>query len=248
MDKIEKKRACLLGLPIDVTTLEVVKNSLLEADTSQQVITINPEMVTKAYKDKELSELIKSMEWVIPDGIGVVMALKMIGVKTQRIPGIELAYSLLQEANDKGLKVAFIGADEDTIQTAKKELLKELPNLNFVYIHNGYFSKDEENIIIEEIQNASPDILLAGLGFPKQEKFLKCFKNFEKKTIMIGVGGSFDVWSRKLKRAPKVFQKLNLEWFYRLLCQPSRFSRMFPAIPLFLLRVPLESKLNRKEY
>ena len=248
MKSLKRNRACLLGLPIDITTLDEVKTSLLASQTAQQVLTINPEMVTKSYKDEQLSKLVKNMDWVIPDGVGVVMALRMIGVKTQRIPGIELAYELLKEANKQGLKVALIGADEDTIQTAKTELLKELPDLKIVYTRNGYFSNEEEKNILEDINNAQPDILLAGLGFPKQEKFLKSFKNFEKNTIMIGVGGSFDVWSKKLKRAPKIFQKLNLEWFYRLLCQPSRFSRMFPAIPLFLLRIPLENKLNRKEY
>lgn len=244
----KRKRACLLGLPIDITSLGQVRDLLLSADVSQHVITINPEMITKAYKDRNLSELIKSADWVVPDGVGVVIALKMLGVKANRIPGIELAFELLKVANEMGLKVALLGADEDTIQTAREELLKDLPNLNLVYIRNGYFSQDEEEKIIQEINQVQPDIILAGLGFPKQEILLKRFKNFQNKAIMIGVGGSFDVWSKKLKRAPKIFQKLNLEWFYRLLCQPSRFKRMFPTIPLFLLRIPLESKLNRKEY
>ena len=242
------KRASLFNLPINITNLEEAKNFLLSADKPMQVITINPEMITKAYKNDELSSLIKNADLVIPDGIGVVIALKMIGIKTSRIPGIELAYSLLETANEKGLKVALVGADEDTIQQTKKEILKSLPNLNIVYSRNGYFNKDEEKIIMDELAKIQPDLLFAGLGFPKQEIFLKDFKKYSKNTIMIGVGGSFDVWAKKLKRAPKLFQKLNLEWFYRLLCQPSRFRRIFPAIPLFLLKVPLESKLHRKEY
>ena len=244
----ERKRACLFGLPIDIISLNDAKELLLNAGMPMQVVTINPEILTNSYRDAELSDLIKNADLVTPDGVGVVMGLKMIGIKTNRLPGIELAYSLLQEANEKGLKVALVGADEDTIQKAKAELLKELPNLNFVYVHNGYFNKDEEEEIFNKLAEVQPDILFAGLGFPKQEKFLKHFKNFAKNTIMIGVGGSFDVWAKKLKRAPKIFQKLNLEWFYRLLCQPSRFKRMFPSIPLFLLRVPLNYKLNRKEY
>jgi len=241
-------RACLFGLPIDITTMQDAKEMLLNANKPMQVVTINPEMITKSYQEETLSNLIKNVDLVIPDGIGVVIGLKMIGVKTNRIPGIELAYELLKVANEKGLKVALVGADEDTIQTAKTELLKDLPNLNISYLHNGYFNNDEENLILDELKNIQPDILLAGLGFPKQEKFLESFKKTSKSTIMIGVGGSFDVWAKKLKRAPKIFQKLNLEWFYRLLCQPSRFKRMFPAIPLFLIRIPLNYKLNRKEY
>lgn len=243
-----RKRACLFGLPIDITTMDEARDILLSAEKSMQVITINPEMITSAYKNEELSDLIKNVDLVIPDGIGVVIALKMIGIKTSRIPGIELAYSILTEAEKRNLSVALVGADEDTIQTAKKELLKNMPNLNFVYIRNGYFNKDEEKNILYELEKAEPDILLAGLGFPKQEIFLKDFKNISKKTIMIGVGGSFDVWAKKLKRAPKIFQKLNLEWFYRLLCQPSRFKRIFPTIPLFLLKIQTDRKLHRKEY
>ena len=248
MTDAKRKRACLFGLPIDIITMDELRDALLNAQTPQQVITVNPEMITKSYKNPELADFIKKVEWVTPDGVGVVMALRMIGVKTQRIPGIELAHSLLEVANSKGLKVALIGADEDTIQKAKEELVKELPNLNIVYLRNGYFSDDEEIEIINELAKCQPDMVFAGLGFPKQEKFLDTFKKFAKGSIMIGIGGSFDVWSKKLKRAPKIFQKLNLEWFYRLLCQPSRFSRVFPAIPLFLLRVPVEYKLNRKEY
>ena len=243
-----RNRACLFGLPVDITTLDDAKNYLLNAQKPMQVVTINPEMITKSYKDEVLSSLIKNVDLVVPDGVGVVIALKMIGIKTDRIPGIELAYSLLKEAEKRNLKVAMVGADEATIQSAKRELLKDLPNLNLAYIRNGYFNKDEENVIIQELAELQPDLLFAGLGFPKQEKFLEDFKKYSKNTIMIGVGGSFDVWAKKLKRAPKLFQKLNLEWFYRLLCQPSRFRRMFPAIPLFLLKVPLERKLHRKEY
>ena len=248
MNNKKRKRACLFGLPIDITDINEVKKSLLESNATQQVITINPEMITKSYKNQDLADLIKNANWVIPDGIGVILALKMIGVYTKRIPGIELAYELLKEADKNGLKVALVGADEDTIQTAKKELLKDIPNLNIVYLHNGYFNSQQETEILSELEKVQPDILLAGLGFPKQEIFIKNFKNFSKGSIMIGVGGSFDVWSKKLKRAPKLFQKWGLEWFYRLLCQPSRFSRIFPAIPMFLLKVPFAYKLNRKEY
>ncbi len=246
--KNKRRRASLFGLPIDITTMNDAKDLLMFAEKPMHVITINPEMLTKSYKDEELSNIIKNADLVVPDGIGVVMGLKMIGVKTNRIPGIELAHGILEMAQMTSLTVALIGADEDTIQKTKAELLKQFPELNIIYVHNGYFNNEEEQIIIKELQNLQPDIILAGLGFPKQEKFLTNFKNFEKRTIMIGVGGSFDVWAKKVKRAPMIFQKLNLEWFYRLLCQPSRFSRMFPAIPLFLLRVPLNYKLNRKEY
>ena len=247
-DRKIMKKTCLFGLPINITSMEEAIETLLNAKKPMQVVTINPEMVDKAQENNEIADLIKNADVVVPDGIGVVMALRLVGIKTNRIPGIELSHNLLKIAEERNLKAAMIGADEDTIQTAKNELLKEFPNLNIAYLRNGYFNNCEEEEILKELENIQPDILLAGLGFPKQEQFIANFKKLSKCSIMIGVGGSFDVWSKKVKRAPMIFQKLNLEWFYRLLCQPSRFNRVFPTIPLFLFKVPLKHKLHRKEY
>ncbi len=246
----KNKRAQLLAIPVDIINKTAALDFLfsrLEENKGSFVITLNPEMVTLAHKDKTAMNLIKTADLIVPDGIGIVLGLKLIGVKANRIAGIELAYETLKTAEQKGLKVGLIGASQDTIEQAIIELKKDMPKLNIVYSHNGYFNDEEKEEILSDLAKSEPDIVLAALGFPKQEKFISEFKNLYIKSIMIGVGGSFDVWSKKVKRAPKIFQKLGLEWFYRLLCQPSRFKRIFPSIPLFLLRVMFCRKLSKKE-
>ncbi len=246
----KKKRAQLLGVPVDILNMTEALNSLfsgLSENKGSFVVTLNPEMVTLANKDNTSMNLIKSADLVVPDGVGVVLGLKLIGVKTFRVAGIELAYQTLKRAEEKSLKVGLIGAEQDTIEKAIIELKKDMPNLNIVYSHNGYFNDDEKEQILSDLAKSEPDIVLVALGFPKQEKFISEFKNLYIKSIMIGVGGSFDVWSKKVKRAPKIFQKLGMEWFYRLISQPSRFRRIFPCIPLFLFRVIFYRKLSKKE-
>jgi N-acetylglucosaminyldiphosphoundecaprenol N-acetyl-beta-D-mannosaminyltransferase len=245
------RRACIQGYPVDLldekTGIQYVE-SFISNSKPAQIITINPEMIELAKKNAEFDKILKEAEIIIPDGIGVIIALKIIGLKVKRLPGIEFSQKLFELASEKNYKVAFLGADQETIEAAVSELKKTYENLNVVYMRNGYFRKDEEKLIAENIKNAGPDLLFVGLGAPKQEFFNSNYKNYLNHTIMVGVGGSFDVWAQKIKRAPLFFRKLGLEWFYRLITQPSRFNRMFPTLPLFLLKVIFNFRDNRKEY
>ena len=251
MTNSEIKRACLLGCPINITdeneALSFVENKISNGEPAQ-IVTINPEMIDHAQVNSEFDNIVKASDLVIPDGIGVIMALRLIGVKAQRMPGIEFSEKLLKLAEEKKYKVAFLGASEEVVTLAFKELKKKYPNLNVVYTRNGFFNQNEEKLIFEEIHNSAPDIVFVGLGSPKQEIFNYKYKSFANRTIMIGVGGCFDVWSNRVKRAPLIFRKLALEWFYRLLKQPERFNRVFPTIPLFLFKVMFNKSKNRKEY
>ncbi|MFA6989263.1 MAG: WecB/TagA/CpsF family glycosyltransferase [Candidatus Gastranaerophilaceae bacterium] len=245
------KRACIQGYPVDLfdekTGIQKIENFIASSKTAQ-VITINPEMIELAKKNTEFDKILKEAEIVIPDGIGVIIALRIIGLKVKRLPGIEFSQKLFELAQKKNYKVAFLGADTQTIEKAVFEVKKKHEKLNVVYVRNGYFNKDEEKLIVEDIKKANPDLLFVGLGAPKQEFFISNYKNYLNRTIMVGVGGSFDVWSQKIKRAPLIFRKFGLEWFYRFITQPSRFNRIFPTLPLFLLKVIFNFRENRKEY
>lgn len=212
---------------------------LMQESKSAHIVTLNPEMIDHADKNKDLNNAIKEAEIVIPDGIGVVLGLKLQGITQQRVPGIELAQKLLEVANNNKFSVAFLGAEENVLNTAITNIKARYSDLNVCYKHNGFFSEEQEDKIFEEIQSASPSILFVALGVPKQELLIRKYKKTLNRTIIIGVGGSFDVWANKVKRAPLFFRALGLEWFYRLLLQPSRFKRMFPCLPLFLIRVIL---------
>lgn len=228
----------LLGFHIDNYTFEeaVIKaKSLIDGDKVTQVVTINPEMFEAAEKDPSFSGIIRDAEMVIPDGVGVKLALKLTGKDAARIPGVDFAKRLLKESALSNIPVAIIGSKEEVVTKAVENLKKEISGLNIVYFHNGYFDNDEE--IYNELKQRSPKLILVALGSPRQEKFIYAAKSKLNPALMIGIGGSLDVWSGSVKRAPKIFQKLGLEWLYRTACQPSRFKRIFPTLPLFLIRV-----------
>ena len=228
----------LLGFNIDNYTFEeaVLKaKSLIDGGRVAQVITINPEMFDAAEKDSNFANIIREAEMVIPDGVGVKLGLKLKGKNVSRIPGIDFAKRLLKEAAISNIPAAIIGSKEEVITKAVENLKKEISGLNIVYYHNGYFSDDNE--IYGELKKSSPKLVLVALGSPKQEKFIYGAKKILNPALMVGIGGSLDVWSGTVKRAPKIFRKLGIEWLYRTVTQPSRFKRIFPALPLFLIKV-----------
>ncbi len=228
----------LLGYNVDDYTFDeaIVKaKSLIDGQHVSQVVTINPEMFKEAEKNQNFSNIVKEAEMVIPDGIGVKIALQITGKKANRIPGIDFAKKLLQEAAVSGIPVAIIGSKEEVVVKAVENLQNEINGLNIVYYHNGYFKDDA--LIYDELKNKSPKLILVALGSPRQEEFIYNAKKVLNPALMVGIGGSLDVWSGSVKRAPKIFQKLGLEWLYRTVSQPSRFKRIFPTLPLFLLKV-----------
>ena len=202
---------------------------------SGQIVTINPEMIAAAQKNEDFANIISSAELVVPDGIGVEIGLKILGHKVRRIPGIELGKALVEKFAQNNKSVALIGAKPEVVQAAASNLKAEFPGLNIVYSKDGYFDNDEE--VISKIIEASPDLVLVALGFPKQEFFINSLKTHLPNSTMIGLGGSFDVWAGAVERAPKFYQNLGIEWLYRTVKEPKRFKRIFPTLPLFVLKV-----------
>ena len=199
------------------------------------MITINPEMTDNAVKNPHFAEIINCAELVIPDGIGVEIGLKILGHKVRRIAGIEFAHRMIEECAKNSQSVALIGAKPEIVEKAKENLINEFQQLYITYIHDGYFDDDEK--ILKELKIRQPRLVLCALGSPKQEEFIFKAKKILPEALLIGVGGSFDVWSGVVKRAPVIYQKLGLEWLYRTAKEPKRFKRIFPTLPLFVLKV-----------
>jgi len=207
-------RVDILGIPVDKITEKELLEKIINFINEKRfhlIVTINSENATKALENKIFLDVIKNADLVIPDGIGIIFASKILGDKLpERIPGIYLSYKLLEISNEKGYKIVLIG-----------------PNLNIAMTYNGYFNEDEEKKIVEEIQKIEPDILLVGMGSEKQEIWIwnnrEKFKNIG---VCIGVGGTLDIWAGKKKRAPKLVQKLGLEWLYRVIIEPKRIFRV----------------------
>lgn len=227
----------LFGLNVDTydfnEALSIAKR-FIDGKKVSQIVTINPEMFEYASKDNEFANIVKESEMVIPDGVGVKIAMLINGIKANRIPGIDFAYKLLEETALNNIPVAIIGAKEEVVSKAIENLQEKINGLNVVYYHNGYF--DNDNLIYEELKSKSPKLILVAMGSPRQEQFIYNAKKVLKPALMIGIGGSLDVWSGNIKRAPKVFQVLGLEWFYRTITQPSRLKRIFPTLPMFIIK------------
>ncbi len=224
-------RASLLGFEIDRYDFQGAVD--YAKANGGHVVTINPEMIEYASKNEEFADIIRKAELVIPDGVGIQLGLKLVGYDVKRIAGVEFAKRMIDEY--VGKRIALIGAKPDIIEKAVNNLKSENPRLNFVYVQDGYFKDDEK--VLTEAAECQPDLVLAALGSPKQEIFLYKLKQRLPKALMIGVGGSFDVWSGEVERAPELFQRLGLEWLYRTVKEPKRFKRIFPTLPLFVLRV-----------
>ncbi len=208
-----------------------------------QIVTINPEMISEARKNKDFSEIVEHADLVVPDGIGVEIGLKILGHKVRRIPGIELGRALIVKFSDENKTVAFVGAKHEVVESAVKMLRTDIQNLNVVYFHDGYFK--DANIIMDSLYQAKPDLVLVALGSPKQEFFIAEMKTRLPNSTFIGLGGSFDVWAGHVERAPEIYQNLGLEWLYRTIKEPKRFKRIFPTLPLFILSV-LKERLFRR--
>lgn len=226
---MERKTVKLQSFDVDTFTFD----EALEYADKGQVVTINPEMIQAARKNPDFAKIINSAELVIPDGIGVEIGLKILGHSVRRIAGIEFGRKLLDKF--AGKPVAFIGAKPEIIQKAVQNIRQEVPELNPVYIQDGYFKDDER--VLNELKEKNPELVLVALGSPKQEFFISRAKQLLPETLFIGLGGSFDVWSGVVQRAPEIWQKTGFEWLYRTIKEPQRFKRIFPTLPLFVLKV-----------
>ena len=209
------------------------------------IITINPEMIQTAKKDTGLADIIGKAQLVIPDGIGVQIGLKILGHNVKRIAGIEFARKLIDRYSETSEPIAFVGAKPDIIKKAVENVKKENQAANIVYVQDGYFSDEEK--VLSELVNSGAKLVLAALGSPKQELFISKAQSLMPEAVLIGIGGSFDVWSGVVNRAPELYQKLGLEWLYRTVKEPKRFKRIFPALPLFVIKVLQEKFFGEKK-
>ncbi len=238
----------ILGVPFaDITPEEAVSRavSCLKGNGKSIIYTPNPEMVMEARKNKEFMEILNSSTMNVPDGIGIVYGSRFTKNPIKhRVAGYDLVQGIFDKMKDMGKTAYFFGGAPGVTDTAKEVMEAKYKGLKVVGTANGYFDKEREKEIIAEINELKPDLLLVGIGFPKQEKWIYDHIKELNVKLAIGVGGSFDVMSGNVKRAPQFFIDHGLEWFYRLITQPSRFVRML-QLPLFML-VVIKTKIFGK--
>jgi N-acetylglucosaminyldiphosphoundecaprenol N-acetyl-beta-D-mannosaminyltransferase len=238
-----RSRQNVLGYPVDVVdealALQIIDESW-RMSKGLHVVTLNAEMVIAAQQDQTLDRIIRHAHLIIPDGSGVVWALRLAGHANNRLPGIELASATLTRAGASGRRVALIGGKPETLEKLLQIMPQLYPGINIVASHHGYFATDEEDEIVDVIEDKNPELVLVALGVPKQEYFIDRWQSRFSKSVLIGVGGSFDVWAGNVKRAPAAFRKVHCEWLYRLIKEPWRYKRMGSALPAFALQVMRE--------
>lgn len=213
-----------------------VLTGAFKSDSNLRIVTPNPEIVMAANKSDDLKEMINKSTLVLKDGIGIKIAEKLKGIEGEkRQTGIETLERLLEIADENGYSVYFVGAKDEILQKAIVNIKSKFPNIVVKGQHNGYFKdgSPEEEQILKDIEEKKPDLLIAAMGFPKQEIFLT---KTEAPKVSIACGGSLDVMSGEVKRAPRWMQKVGLEWFYRLIKDPGRIKRQI-VIPVFLWKI-----------
>jgi N-acetylglucosaminyldiphosphoundecaprenol N-acetyl-beta-D-mannosaminyltransferase len=225
-------RARVLGIPLNVSNDVFGDAVALHGAGGGQIVTLNAEMTMAARADPELGAVIEAADLVIPDGAGVVWALGRQGHRVRRAPGIELARRLLEHAAAHGWRVALVGASPAVMDTLVGRLRRELPGLDLVVASNGYLSPTEWPPFERQLLEARPDLVLAALGVPRQETWIRGLAGRRQGGLWMGVGGSFDVWAGTKQRAPKWMRTLQIEWLYRLVQEPTRWRRML-ALPEF---------------
>ncbi len=225
-----------MGVGFDDLTLdEAAKRAagMIEEGGFHYVVTPNPELVDRARREEPFRQALNGADLVLPDGIGVVYAAKILGRPLKgRCPGIDFAGKLMEHMARSGLRLYLLGAKPGVAETAAARLEAGYPGLTICGTHDGYFQEDEA--VVEDIRAAGADVVFVCLGAPKQEYWMVKNGPATGARLMAGLGGSLDVFAGVVERAPEGWQKLGLEWLYRLIREPSRIGRM-ARLPLFLV-------------
>lgn len=221
----------------NITKTEAVSFAMdcIEKRSGGYVVTPNPEIVMEATRNQALMDALSDASLVLPDGIGIIYGARILGTPLrEKVPGIDFADDLMALLSKRQGSVYLFGAKPGVAEKAGERLSAKYPGLVVCGCSDGYFQDDSG--IIEEINRKTPDLLFVCLGFPKQEIWMHKHKDHLNVGIMAGLGGSLDVFAGNVERAPVSWQRLGLEWLYRLLKQPSRIGRMM-RLPIFLFCV-----------
>lgn len=208
-------------------TIESI-NEIIQNRTPTQHVVLNANKINLMRKDKKLSHIINECSLINADGISIVLAAKILGYsKVERVTGVDLFVKLLEVCNEKGYRVYFLGGKEEVVQKVVEMVEHKHADLMVAGYRNGYFKDEESSGIADEIRESCADVLFVAFPSPQKEFWIKRHLKQMDVPFVMGVGGSFDVLSGHVKRAPKWVQKIGMEWFVRFMQEPKRMFRRY---------------------
>ena len=229
----------ILGVTVDpLTTEQVIRRceEFIKSGQPHHLFTADACGIMQMQEDAELRDIVRQADLVTADGFGVVVAAHLRGINLpERVSGVDLVEKLSVLAARNGYRVFYFGAADGVALAAANALKRDNPDLCIAGARHGFFTTEDEAGVVREIAAAKPDVLFVALGIPKQERFIRQHYHELGVPVMIGIGGSFDVISGQLARAPKWMQRCGLEWLFRLYQEPARLPRM-TILPTFVVK------------
>ena len=237
------------GVMIDNVTMEEALDkvlSMLEGQTPQKIFTPNSEIIMQATRDPELRDILNSAELIVPDGAGVILASRIMKNELkEKVSGIDLVRQIFANTKKRPASFFILGGKPGVAEKASVNIVYDYPKAKINGYRNGYFDESEVPEIIKQINESRAEILLVGLGAPKQEKWIHRYANELNCKILMGIGGSIDVFAGTAKLAPEFMRRAGLEWLYRLIKEPKRAKRMLD-LPRFILLTLKKTMADRK--
>jgi len=228
---VTTERVELLGCAVDVVTMEDAVRRAEDAISTRETcqhVAINAAKLVKYQHDETLRAALDGCELATADGQAVVWAARLLGRPLpERVAGIDLMEALLGVARSKGYRVFLLGARPAVVDRARREIESRFPGIAIAGSHHGYFPAADEDDVVELVATTAPDILFVALETPAKELFLARNRSRLAIPFVMGVGGAFDVLAGERKRAPRLLQRLGLEWLYRLAQDPRRLARRY---------------------
>ena len=224
-------KASLLGVPIDALTMNEVLEICDQAIVKREHLllgVVNAAKVVNMARDDVLNRAVRTADMILADGAAVVLASRLLRRRLpERVTGIDLMYELLRLADRRGYRVYCLGATDEVLGEVTRRITRDYPGMRLVGARNGYFDDEQDPAVAKEIERARPDLLFVAMTSPKKELFLANWSQLMGVPVCHGVGGAFDVMAGKVKRAPERWQRMGLEWLYRVVQEPRRMWRRY---------------------
>jgi N-acetylglucosaminyldiphosphoundecaprenol N-acetyl-beta-D-mannosaminyltransferase len=239
--EVQAERPSLWGVAVDNVSLDYalgrVAGWVMAAESPQMIVTVDALAALRSRTDRRYSEVVRSAAMSLPDGAGLIWALRSLGFTVQeKISGVDFAEHLCRLSAGHGWPVFFLGGRPGVADEAAGRMAEKYGGLEIAGCLDGYFKQDENDRVCEAIKNSGARILFVALGVPAQEHWF--YENRPKlgNVVGIGVGGTFDVMSGRLRRAPEAWRRMKLDWLYRTILEPRRWRRVI-RLPLFVFLV-----------